>query len=84
MGTHRMPSAFANSAGYSAVALPESGFAGFYRRVFDPQAPARIRLGGVFGYGENGELGESEVPQILILTKTAPPTPIPIPQNPVQ
>ena len=34
------------------------------------RARVRIRLGGVFGYGENLELGEIEILKILILTKT--------------
>ena len=36
------------------------GFSGFYRLVFDRQAPIRIRLGGIYGYGENRNMGESK------------------------
>ena len=45
------------------------GFSGFYPLVFDGQALIRIRLGGIFGCGEKGKRGESEILKILILTK---------------
>ena len=51
--------------------MSESGFAGFDELVFDLQALVRIRIGGGFGYGERGGLGESEILKILIPTKGA-------------
>ena len=35
-----------------------TGFSGFYRLVFDRRALIRIRLGGIFRYGENLKMGE--------------------------
>jgi len=34
------------------------GFSGFYRLVFDWRAFIRIRLGGIFRYGESRKMGE--------------------------
>ena len=36
----------------------ESGFSGFVRLVFNPQAFIRVRLGGISDYGENRKPGE--------------------------
>ena len=36
------------------------GFSGFYHLVFGRQALILIRLGGIAGYGENRNLGESK------------------------
>ena len=36
------------------------GFSGFYRLVFERRALIRIRLGGIFCYGEKGNQGEAK------------------------
>ena len=54
-----------------AGVLSESGFigfTGFCRFVFDWRALARIRLGGISGYGKSASWA-SEILKILILTK---------------
>ena len=46
--------------------------------------PNLIRIGGFFGCGEMGELGESEILKIPILTKPRQPRLHPIPSRPLR